>query len=248
MTLDGTNTWIVGDPSESAPIVIDPGPRDDQHLEAILVACGGAVGQIILTHRHADHAEGAPRLAELAKCGVRAADPVHQLGTDGLHDQDVMAVAGLRLEALATPGHTSDSFCLLLLGPDSSPPGEHGPRLLTGDTVLGRGTSVITHPDGNLGSYLTSLERIQALVRSRHVIEILPGHGPRVQEPERWLAFYSRHRQERLEQVRLALAAGDRTPAEVVARVYADVDRAVWPAAEQSVAAQLEYLAAENPT
>ena len=98
------------------------------------------------------------------------------------------------------------------------------------------------HPDGHLGSYLSSLDRLSEIVATDDVALILPGHGPVVSDPAGWLAFYRRHRAERLDQVRAALAAGDRTAAEVVARVYADVDRSVWPAAEQSVRAQLDYL------
>jgi glyoxylase-like metal-dependent hydrolase (beta-lactamase superfamily II) len=121
--------------------------------------------------------------------------------------------------------------------------GEDGvARLLTGDTVLGRGTTVIAAPDGDLGAYLTSLAALQRLVAEASVTELLPGHGPRVDEPAAWLAFYRRHREERLDQVRSALAAGDRSVREVVGRVYAGIDRSVWPAAEQSVRAQLDYL------
>jgi ABC-type sugar transport system substrate-binding protein len=108
--------------------------------------------------------------------------------------------------------------------------------------VLGRGTTVITHPDGDLAAYLGSLDLLEAVVTAQHVEELLPGHGPIVNDPIEWLSFYRRHRLERLDQVRAALAAGDRTPSEVVARVYADVDRSLWPAAEQSVRSQLEYL------
>ena len=142
--------------------------------------------------------------------------------------------------ARATPGHTSDSFSLLIRGTDGST------WLATGDMVLGRGTTVITHPDGNLASYLDSLTLMASIVDDAGVRQILPGHGPRVESPADWLAYYRSHRLERLQQVREAIAEGDRTPAEVVARVYADVDRSLWPAAEQSVAAQLEYLTAPH--
>ena len=143
---------------------------------------------------------------------------------------------GAVLEVVETPGHTSDSRSLMIIGDDGVT------RLLTGDMVLGRGTTVIMHPDGNLGAYLDSLQVMQTLVAERGVSEILPGHGPVVTDPAGWLAFYREHRMERLDQVRAALAAGDRTPEEVVARVYADVDRSVWPAAALSVRAQLTYL------
>jgi glyoxylase-like metal-dependent hydrolase (beta-lactamase superfamily II) len=192
---------------------------------------------VMLTHRHHDHSEAAAALAERAGCGVRAADPAFRVGTAGLQDGDRLEVAGSALTVVASPGHTSDSMSALLEGDDGVV------RLLSGDMVLGRGTTVITHPDGDLGAYLDSLARLQRMVVERQVAEILPGHGPVVTDPVGWLAYYREHRLERLDQVRTALAAGARTPAEVVARVYAEVDRSLWPAAEQSVRAQLAYLA-----
>jgi glyoxylase-like metal-dependent hydrolase (beta-lactamase superfamily II) len=107
---------------------------------------------------------------------------------------------------------------------------------------------MITSPDGDLGAYLESLARLQRLVADCQVAEILPGHGPVVTDPAGWLAYYFEHRLERLDQVRAALAVGARTPAEVVAQVYAEVDRSLWPAAEQSVRAQLDYLARNTST
>jgi glyoxylase-like metal-dependent hydrolase (beta-lactamase superfamily II) len=173
---------------------------------------------------------------------VRSADPSLQVGASPLADSDVIDAPGASLRAYATPGHTSDSVSLLVTGEDGVS------RLLTGDMVLGRGTTVITQPDGDLQSYFSSLATLRAVVDAEQVVELLPGHGPRVSEPREWLDFYRSHRLERLDQVRRALAAGDRTAAEVVARVYADVDRSVWPAAEQSVAAQLHYLARVDST
>jgi glyoxylase-like metal-dependent hydrolase (beta-lactamase superfamily II) len=240
MTLDGTNTWIVGDPSLAPPAVVDPGPLDEDHLSAILQACGGAVAMIILTHGHTDHSEAAPELASRAGCGVRAADPAFQIGHHGLLDRDAVLLGGVGFEVFATPGHTSDSCSLLLRGEF-----DNVSRLLTGDMVLGRGTTVITHPDGNLADYFESLDLLTELVDSYDVVELLPGHGPRVADPIRWLDFYRAHRLERLDQVREALAAGDDSAAAVVARVYADVDQSLWPAAEESVRAQLDYLASE---
>jgi glyoxylase-like metal-dependent hydrolase (beta-lactamase superfamily II) len=240
MTLDGTNTWIVGDPSLAPPAVVDPGPMDEDHLSAIVQACGGAIAMIILTHGHADHSEAAAELASRAGCGVRAADPAFQIGHHGLLDRDAVLLGGVGFEVFATPGHTSDSCSLLLRGEF-----DNVSRLLTGDMVLGRGTTVINHPDGNLTDYFESLDLLTELVDSYDVVEILPGHGPRVADPTRWLDFYRAHRLERLDQVREALAAGDDSAAAVVARVYADVDQSLWPAAEESVRAQLDYLASE---
>ena len=151
-----------------------------------------------------------------------------------------MLLGGVGFEVFATPGHTSDSCSLLLRGEF-----DNVSRLLTGDMVLGRGTTVITHPDGNLADYFESLDLLSELVDSYDVVEILPGHGPRVTDPTRWLDFYRAHRLQRLDQVREALAAGDDSAAAVVARVYADVDQSLWPAAEESVRAQLDYLAIE---
>jgi glyoxylase-like metal-dependent hydrolase (beta-lactamase superfamily II) len=228
MTLDGTNTWIVGDPSLAPPAVVDPGPLNEDHLSAILSACRGQLAMIILTHGHADHAEAAAELASRAECDVRAADPALQIGRHGLIDRDALLLGGVGFEVFATPGHTSDSCSLLLRGED-----DNVSRLLTGDMVLGRGTTVITHPDGNLADYFTSLDLMSELVESYEG------------DPAGCLDYYRTHRLERLEQVRQALAAGDDTAASVVARVYADVDPALWPAAEESVRAQLDYLAHE---
>jgi glyoxylase-like metal-dependent hydrolase (beta-lactamase superfamily II) len=235
MTLDGTNTWVIIDEQEGA-LVIDPGPVIKTHIDAILAACTPGLITIVLTHRHLDHSEAAAMLAERSGCGVRAADPQFRIGPDGLNGGDVIALGALRLEVFETPGHTSDSRSLLLSGPDGVS------RLITGDTVLGRGTAVITYPDGDLAAYFDSLDLLERVVRTRDVVELLPGHGPTVTDPLSWLSFYRSHRHERLDEVRAALAAGDRTAGEVLARVYADVDRSVWPAAEQSVRAQLDYL------
>ena len=239
MTLDGTNTWVITD-AEQGALVVDPGPAIESHLDAVLAVCRPRLVMIILTHRHLDHSEGAAALAARGGCGVRAADPQFRIGTDGLDAGERLTLGAITLEVLETPGHTSDSRSLLLSGPDQAN------RLITGDMVLGRGTTVITYPDGDLAAYFNSLDFLDRLVTTRGVIELLPGHGPVVTEPQAWLSFYREHRHERLNQVRAALAAGDRTPGDVVARVYADVDRSLWPAAEQSVRAQLDYLQAHE--
>lgn len=237
MTLDGTNTWIIGPPGGPS-VVVDPGPDDEVHLAGVHQAAGEVL-VTVLTHRHLDHSEGRTRFAELTGAAVRAADPAYAVPTergDGRLDDGLVLGAGdLSLRVLATPGHTSDSTSLLVTCAD-------GAWLLSGDMVLGRGTTVITHPDGDLAAYLDSLELMLAVVREHRVSAILPGHGPVVCDPVGVLTHYREHRLERLDQVRAALRLGDRTAAEVVARVYADIDRSVWPAAEQSVQAQLEYL------
>ena len=238
MTLQGTNTWVLGNPGAGPRLVVDPGPLDERHLREVS-RVAGEVATTVLTHRHLDHSEGLARFAELTGSGVRAADPAYAIPADGadgrLQHGLTLQIAGWSVEVLATPGHTSDSTSLLVTSDD-------GAWLLTGDMVLGEGTTVITHPDGDLGAYLASLEVMLAAVRDHDVRAILPGHGPVVTDPVGLLSYYRRHRLQRLDQVREALRLGDHTPAQVVARVYADVDRSVWPAAEQSVRAQLDYL------
>ncbi|MGO4341086.1 MBL fold metallo-hydrolase [Pedococcus sp. 2YAF34] len=238
MTLDGTNTWVLLEPGATDAVVIDPGPLHEEHLRAVVAAVearGARVAQTVLTHGHADHAEGAERFAELTGAPTRAVGRGH----DDLGDGDVVRAGGLELRVVATPGHTSDSLSFAL-------PADHA--LLTGDTVLGRGTTVVAHPDGELAAYLDSLARLAALTGGGSVTSILPGHGPVVPDAAAMVAFYRRHRAERLEQVRQALADGaaqaDDPVQAVVERVYADVPREVWPAAALSVAAQLEYLRA----
>jgi glyoxylase-like metal-dependent hydrolase (beta-lactamase superfamily II) len=235
MTLDGTNTWLVAEPGSAAVIVIDPGPDDEGHLQrirAVVAERGQRVVGIVLTHRHVDHSAGAPRLAELTGASVRAVDPSHRLGGEGLAAGDVLDSSGCELRVIATPGHTDDSVCLHL-------PADN--VVLTGDTVLGRGTAVIAD-DGSLGDYLDSLRRLRALTEETGLSALLPGHGPLLADPSRVLDFYLTHRAERLDEVRAAVAAGDRTPAEIVPRVYAAVDPALWPFAQSSVRAQLRYL------
>jgi glyoxylase-like metal-dependent hydrolase (beta-lactamase superfamily II) len=240
MTLDGTNTWVLLEPGATEAVVIDPGPLDETHLRAVVAAVearDARVTQTVLTHGHADHAEGAGRFAELTGAPTRAVGRGH----DDLSDGDVVSAGGLELRVVATPGHTADSVSFAL-------PADHA--LLTGDTVLGRGTTVVAHPDGELAAYLHSLQAIARLTGHGHVTSILPGHGPFVPDAAAMVAFYRHHRAERLEQVRQALADGAAQAPDVVAavveRVYADVPREVWPAAALSVAAQLEYLRA-NP-
>ncbi|MEU4192974.1 MBL fold metallo-hydrolase [Kribbella sp. NPDC026611] len=236
MTLDGTNTWILRAPGSDVSVVVDPGPMLEDHLRAVLDAAG-KVGVVLLTHKHPDHSEGAAWFANQAGCGVRAVDPAFRIPTDhahGLAEGDVITAGGLRIEVLPTPGHTLDSVCFWLPQDGS---------LLTGDTVLGRGTSVVAHPDGALGPYLESLEKLRAFANSPAGVDrLLPGHGPVIDNPASVLNYYLNHRQERLEQVRQAVAAGHTTPEAVVEQVYADVDRNLWPAAERSVRAQLDYL------
>ncbi|MEU7871218.1 MBL fold metallo-hydrolase [Dactylosporangium sp. NPDC049140] len=221
MTLDGTNTWLLRAPGGGS-VVVDPGPLDEGHLRA--VAGHAPVAAIVLTHGHIDHTEGVERLATLTAARVYHPPVLDRLDADGL-----------TVEPLVTPGHTKDSVCFLVR--------YRGEEIvLTGDTVLGRGTTVVAWPDGDLGDYLGSLDRLAALDGR----PALPGHGPALTDTGVAARYYRQHREARLEQVRAAVAAGATEAAQVVARVYADVDRSLWPAAEMSVRAQLDFLRRES--
>jgi len=244
MTLDGTNTWVLREPDARRSVVVDPGPSIGSHLDAVAEAAG-EVAVVLLTHHHPDHAEAAREFAERVGCGVRALDPSYRLGSEGLADGDVVEVDGLEIRVIGTPGHTADSLSFLVPAEDA---------VLTGDTVLGRGTTVVAHPDGRLGAYLSSLDRLHALAAAHELSSIWPGHGPVIPDALGALDYYRAHRQERLEQVEAAVAslraaphpegiAADELPRRVVEIVYVDVDPVLWGAAELSVRAQLDYLA-----
>ncbi|MBU6245557.1 MAG: MBL fold metallo-hydrolase [Actinomycetales bacterium] len=240
MTLDGTNTWILRAPDADTCAVVDPGPADPVHLGAILQAAQDArIEAILLTHGHPDHCDLVRDLAEATGAPVRALDPGHCLGEEGLVPGDVVVAGGLELEVLGTPGHTSDSVCLRIADEGS---------VLTGDTVLGRGTTVVAWPDGRLGDYLQSLDRLRDLAHAGGVRTLLPGHGPVLTAPVEIIDAYLDHRRARLAEVREAVQAGAVDASEVVAIVYAAVPKQVWPAAEWSVRAQLAYLAEQGDT
>ncbi len=243
MTLDGTNTWVLREPGGRRSVVVDPGPEILEHLDAVAERAG-EVAVVLLTHGHLDHSEAARTFAERMRCGVRALDPGQRYGAEGLSDGEVVEVDGLEVHVVGTPGHTSDSLSFLL-------PQEHA--VLTGDTVLGRGTTVVAHPDGKLGAYLDSLHRLRDLAEAREATSVWPGHGPVIDDALGALDFYLAHREERLAQVREAVrtlgearrpegVADDELPRRVVETVYADVDPVLWGAAELSVRAQLDYL------
>ncbi|SNS93372.1 Glyoxylase, beta-lactamase superfamily II [Streptosporangium subroseum] len=231
MTLDGTNTWVIGDGEDV--LVVDPGPDDEGHLARVAGHLEGRrVATILLTHGHHDHSGGARAFAALVGAPVRALDPAHRLGEEGLGDGDVLTAGGLELHVVGTPGHSFDSLCFWL--PEDR-------AILTGDTVLGRGTTVIA-PDGDLADYLRSLDRLRARTEQVGAEALLPGHGPVLPDPIGALDGYIAHRRQRLDQIRRAREGGAKTPEEIVAIVYADVDRSLWFAAEMSVRAQLAYL------
>lgn len=241
MTLDGTNSYVIGRHgtagSATGAVVVDPGPADERHLSALGAA--GDVQLILITHRHPDHTEGAARLHELTGAPVRAADPAHCHGGGAvLAGPERIETAGVVIEVVPTPGHTDDSVSFLL--PDDGPTGS----MLTGDTILGRGTTVIAHPDGNVADYLASLDVLQAHGSAR----VLPAHGPQLESLEEICRQYRAHRMERLQQIGAVLQqlGPDASVDQVVDAVYTDTPAEVRFAAVKSVTAQLEYLRAQT--
>lgn len=228
MTLDGTNTYVIGD---RPAIVLDPGPDDEGHLRRVLDEAG-EVGLVLLSHHHPDHAEGADRFAAMANAPVAAMAGARD-GAIGIEDGQRIGEGGIALRAIATPGHASDHLCFLL---------EPERTLFTGDHILGYGTTVVAHPDGNMEQYLRSLDRLRELDLTR----LYPGHGPVVDDPRTVIDYYISHRLEREQQVLDALAAGHRTVEEIVARIYADVDPVLHPVAALTVRAHLAKLSREG--
>ncbi len=222
MTLEGTNSWVLRSTPGEPAVVVDPGPDDPDHLHA-LAECG-PIAVVLVTHGHSDHVGGVEKFLTLTGASVPRLEP-------GVPT----TLAGLRITALATPGHSADSVCYLVEG--------DGQRaMLTGDTILGRGTTVVAWPDGDLGDYLDSLRRLADFAG----VPVLPGHGPVLPDCAAVAEAYLAHRRERLAQVEAALSDGATTPAEVVARVYADVDPALRQAAEWTVRAHMAYLRARR--
>ena len=206
LTLDGTNTYVLG------RLVIDPGPADDGHLNAVRAAAKDGVEAVVLTHGHFDHAEGAEKL-----------------GAPVVRPEEGQEVGPLR--AVATPGHSPDSVCLVA-----------GGICFTGDTVLGEGSVFISPDEGSLSAYLDSLRRLRELE-----LEVLcPGHGPYVWDPRGKLDEYIQHRLDRERRLLEALEAGLRSHDELLDAAWSDAPGFLRPAAELTLRAHLDKLAAEG--
>jgi len=225
-TLEGTNTWVVG--SEPS-IVVDPGPAIGSHLDEV-ARVAGRVAAVLVTHDHEDHAEGAVAF------GARVRAPVNAWRLDGaerLRDGQRFVAGDAELNALHTPGHSADH--VVFIDPRTG-------AVFSGDAVLGRGTSFIDPPDGDLAKYLASLRRML----ERHPRTIYPGHGPVVFDAEAKLREYLDHRAAREAQILEGLADGARTVESLVERIYPDHPADVRELAARSVAAHLAKLEAEG--
>lgn len=228
MTLEGTNTWVLRGPGSDEMVVVDPGPDDDERIARLAEL--GRIPLVLISHKHEDHTGAIDKIVDATAAVVRSVGSGYLRGLGGpLTDGEVIEAAGLRITVMATPGHTVDSLSFVL-----------DDAVLTADTVLGRGTTVIDKEDGSLAAYLDSLHRLRGLGRRR----VLPGHGPELDDLEAVSDMYLAHRQQRLDQVRAALRelGEDATTRQVVEHVYTDVDEKLWDVAEWSVQAQLDYL------
>ncbi len=228
-TLEGTNTYLIGGQNV---VVIDPGPEQAAHVARILDragAAGGHIALILVTHAHGDHLGAASHLATLTGAPVGR----WRAGKRPLEDGEVVTVNDVRLRALHTPGHAPDHLVFHW---------EERETLFSGDLILGTGTVVIAPPGGSMEDYLQSLDRVARL----DLAVIGPGHGPLIHDPAARVAEYVAHRKMRERQVLEALASGPRTPGEVAAMLYPDLNPGLHPAAEGTVLAHLLKLLAEG--
>lgn len=242
--LEGTNSWVIRGPEDERSIVIDPGPEDEGHLN-VLNSRGREVGLVLLTHRHHDHADGAPRFRQLTGVPVRAFDATSTAGAEPLRDGEIISIDGVspQIEVVHTPGHTADSVCFFIWSGEPGTSTLEG--IITGDTIAGRHTTMISETDGDLGDYIRSLEMLEERGRG---IKLLPGHGPEGEDVSVFARKYIERRQHRLSQIRQVWReqGTDIELPELVRLMYDDVDPVLRGAAEQSTRVALRYLATHS--
>ncbi len=224
-TLDGTRTYLLG-----TDVVIDPGPAMETHVERILEE-QPELTTIFVTHRHSDHAPAAS-LIKARRQNIRIIAPAGAMDAqfidDLLIDGACYETASTTICAIATPGHTAESFCFL-----TSDAG-----LFSGDTILGSGTSAIFPPDGRLSDYLHSLAKLRKL----NARVIYPGHGPQVDDPSTLIDGYLAHRQKRLSEIRSVLDAGPSSIPALREKIYPPMSGELQRAADAQLLAHLIYL------
>jgi glyoxylase-like metal-dependent hydrolase (beta-lactamase superfamily II) len=246
-TFHGTNTFLVG---EEELAILDPGPPDPNHIEALMRAIGGSrVAHILVSHSHVDHSPAARLLQARTGAPILAAGPHRparvlrgavkgrlDAGADldfspdvQLADGEIVEGGGYRLEAVATPGHAANHLAFALLGGDIIFPGDH---------VMGWATTIVAPPDGSMSDYMASLERLLARLESRY----LPAHGGEIRDAHAFVRGLKGHRKMRERAIVERLAQGDRTIAEMVPRIYGGLDPRLAGAAALSTLAHLEDL------
>jgi len=249
-TFTGTCSYLVG---EEEVAIIDPGPLDEPHIEALLRAANGRrIAHILVTHTHRDHSPAAARIKAATGAPILGAHPYRPRpglagmlkGLDASHDlsyaPDLVLQEGARiegrgytLEAVATPGHAANHLCFALREENC---------LFSGDHVMAWSTSIVAPPDGSMGDYMASLEKL----RGRHEAIFWPGHGGPVREPQRWTRALAHHRRQREASILARVEAGDATVSQIVAKVYENLKPALVGAASLSTLAHLEDLVARG--
>ncbi|MGY2130256.1 MBL fold metallo-hydrolase [Blastococcus sp. SYSU DS0617] len=233
-TFEGTNTWVLAEPGSDVCAVLDPGPDDDAHLAAVLAAAGNRrVVEVWVTHAHSDHSELARRLAAVTGATLRAAN--RRLSDRPFADDELIGIGALEVRALWTPGHTGDSFCFSLPVEGS---------VLTGDTVLGRGSPIVE--PGRLGEFFAGLDRLGEVLSAPGSV-ILPGHGPALPDPLPELERRRQARMRRLDQVVQAMADGIREPDALVDHLYPELAPELRDAARISVEASIAHTRTPHP-
>jgi glyoxylase-like metal-dependent hydrolase (beta-lactamase superfamily II) len=245
-TFEGTQTFIVG---KGDVAILDPGPDIREHVDALIAGLAGErVAAIVCTHTHRDHSPASRRLAAATGAPIVGCAPL-SLADDGvgadaafdpdyvpdrvLEDGERLEGEGWTLEAVATPGHTSNHICFAL-------PQERA--LFTGDHVMGWSTSIVSPPDGDMGAYMASLTKL----KGRDDLVYYPAHGPVVEDPRKLVRGLILHRKHREAQVLDALRRGERRISAMVSQMYKNVDPGLHPAAGQSVLAHLLDLEARG--
>jgi glyoxylase-like metal-dependent hydrolase (beta-lactamase superfamily II) len=232
MTFDGTNSWVLHEPGRRGSVIVDPGPDDPGHLSALVelaLDLGGRVDAILLTHGHPDHSAGLRETARKTGAPVLGAS---SRWCDQVIGGGPLDLGGLRVDVIATPGHSSDSLSFHLPADES---------MVTGDTVLGRSAPAIMDPDGRVDQTIESLSLIKELLADGEPL-ILPGHGPLVTDPQAVLAFALTAREARLAQVEEAVRDGDGTVGAIADRLYGPFDERIRRMIEATVRAHLRYL------
>ena len=251
-SLEGTNSWVIRADGDPRSIVVDPGPQDEGHLN-VLNHHASEIAMILLTHRHPDHADGANRLSQITGAPVRSVDKRFCKMGDPLEDGEVITVEGVTpaVKVVATPGHTADSVCFFLYPSADAARADDGSgdtkpeAILTGDTIAGKHTTMISETDGDLGQYLTTLEMLK---KRGAGVPLLPAHGPDHPDLEPFAKKYLDRRHHRLDQIREARKklGDDASVDQLVDEIYTDVDPVLRGAAEQSTRVALRYLSAEE--
>lgn len=238
--LEGTNSWVIRGPEDTRSIVIDPGPEDEGHLN-VLHSKAGEVALTLITHRHHDHADSIERFRQLTGAPVRGFDSSYCHGGEALSDGEIICIEGVtpQLEVVYTPGHTKDSVCFFVWSGEPGSSTLEG--IITGDTIAGRHTTMISETDGDLGAYLDTLHMLEK--RGKNVT-LLPAHGPENPDVSQLARKYIDRRELRLKQVREARVklGKDATLKEIVDEIYTDVDPVLRGAAEQSTRVTVRYL------